>query len=294
MEENTIEQVLKIWNTTMPMDPTNKIQLEHKFFRNIYAEKISSVSNQNSFSLLCKRKGKFLYESENENLAWILAIGATKLQSLDDLMEHQFFAAKKQGIKKINFSNFSPGYFYPGIDNITYPEYFDFLNQKGFRVIDEAIAMELNLGELNIKLMEKQGVEVSNLTKDDEKELLLFIEKHFAADCYKRASDVIMNNGHDQIAIAKIEKKIVGYSMYSSGEGRMPYSPGERFGCFEVLESARSKGIGTLLLGKTLLDMKSNFIRNAYFLWTGEKASHLYSRFGFKPYRKFKIMSIEL
>ena len=293
-DSEQIADIVDIWNSQLSADPTNLTQLKNKYFENPYVDIFCPILKNKSFSLICKKSKKFLYEPFREDTAWIFAMAIGNRNDLDDLLDLQIGTARSNGIKRIIFSNFSPGYFYPGIDHETYPEIYKYLLNRGFRESEEALAMDANIGELRISRRPVKGVDIKNLNENEKDELLILIEKYFPADCYKRANDVIMSGGYEQITIAKLDGKIVGYSMFSSGEGKYTYAEGERFGCFEVIESVRSSGIGSLLLEKTLLNMKSNFIRNAYFLWTGEKASHLYSRYGFRVFRKFKIMTLEI
>ena len=70
--------------------------------------------------------------------------------------------------------------------------------------------------------------------------------------------------------------------------------PGEHFGPFGVDEEYRSKGIGAVLLRETLLEMRARNIHRAFFLWTSEKASRLYTRFGFRTKRKFTVFEKQL
>ena len=100
---------------------------------------------------------------------------------------------------------------------------------------------------------------------------------------------------YDPTDSGSLERKFFGNPFIKpAGEGPMEFAPGERFGCFEVSEEHRSMGIGSKILVRTLNSMKATGIRHAYFLWTSEKASHLYLRYGFKTTRKFRIMVLKL
>ena len=84
--------------------------------------------------------------------------------------------------------------------------------------------------------------------------------------------------------------EVVGYCQYWNGEGYDWYTTGAHFGPFGVREDFRGRGIGTVLLYRALLEMRKNGIHNAFVLWTDERASRLYSRFGFKVTRRFRVM----
>lgn len=287
------EKILEIWNAFYQFDPTTLLQLERKYFRNPYVEPLSEQVNEGAFSLLCTRRGiDDEYNSKKE--AWIFSAGFTERDKLIELLRKQIEYSKNTGIKKIYYSNFSPGYFFPGIDSEKYPELHSSLIQTGFKSDSEALAMEAEIGEMKYTQKEGNEVEIRNLRTHETEDLLGMVKSNFPYDCYLRVDGVIKHGSLDQISVAKINNQIVGYSMFASGEGPMEFSPGERFGCFEVMEAYRSLGIGSRLLTNTLINMKANGIRHAYFLWTSEKASHLYQRYGFRITRKFQIMSLTL
>ena len=87
---------------------------------------------------------------------------------------------------------------------------------------------------------------------------------------------------------------ILGYSMFFGAEGRRWYMHGEHFGPFGVDEAHRSRGIGTALLHQTLREMRIRGMHRAFFLWTSERASRLYERFGFEVTRRFSVFEMKL
>ncbi len=289
------EKILNLWNKFYRYDPTTIYQLNRKYFENKYVDIIGKQSNKSAFSLLCKKNGKFNNEDGKEDKeAWIFSAGYTQKEQLIELLYKQIELARNLGIKKINYSNFSPGYFYPGLDSEKYPELYNLMNEIGFSTISTALSMEAEIGEMQYELPKANDLEIGNLKMEDKEEFLAIVKNNFPFDCYLRIEGVIRYGSIDQIAVAKYNNEIAGYSMYASGEGPFEYSPGERFGCFEVLEKYRSLGIGSRLLIATLINMKANGIRHTYFLWTTEKASHLYKRHGFRITRRFQIMSLLL
>ncbi|MEM0139798.1 MAG: GNAT family N-acetyltransferase [Ferroplasma sp.] len=284
------EHILKMWNGYFVIDPTNLEELDRKFFENPYLKPVDLLFNTGAFSLACVQREKFLYSPVNEKNAWIFAAAYSDSDKFKDLLMAQIELLRDIGIERVYYSNFSPGYYFPGVDANAYPGLFKQLGKIGFEVEEIAFVMEAEIGSQSYRNDVYNNINIENLKKEDASELLSLIENNFPADCYKRAYDTINFGDIKQITVAKINSNIAGYSMYSAGEGKMNFAPGERFGCFEVTEEARSKGIGAMLLAKTLTNMKSNGIRHAYFLWTSERASHIYQRFGFKIFRTFKIM----
>ncbi|EQD69355.1 GCN5-related N-acetyltransferase [mine drainage metagenome] len=294
MQETLKSSILKAWNSYYRYDPTDIGALDRKFFGNIYIKQLETIVLGEAYSLMGTRGNKFLYTPFGNDKAWILSAGPGKSNELQDLLELQIEQCSKLGIRKIYYSNFSPGYFYPGIDRKRYPEVFNSLTSAGFKEDSVALAMEADIGGFSYEEASESDIAISSLHEKDIQGFLEFVEENFPADCFYRANGVINEGSLQQISVAKVSGKFAGYAMFAAGEGPLEFTPGERFGCFEVSENFRSLGIGTKLLVRTLNAMKAMGIRHTYFLWTTERASHLYTRYGFKVTRKFSIMVMDL
>ena len=69
----------------------------------------------------------------------------------------------------------------------------------------------------------------------------------------------------------------------------------EHFGPFGVSDEYQGKGIGTVLLARTMYQMRLRGCHSAWVLWTGDRAlKGVYGRLGFKLTRRFAIMKKEL
>ncbi len=294
MQETLKRSILKAWNSYYRYDPTDIGALDRKFFGNAYINPLENLVLGDAYSLIGTRKTKFLYAPIEEDRAWILSACPGKHNELQNLLGLQIMQCRKLGIRKIYYSNFSPGYFYPGIDREKYPEVFNSLASAGFREDSVALAMEADIGEFSYDEPGESDIVITNLHEKDIRDFLEFVERNFPADCFYRANGVINEGSLQQISVAKVDGKFAGYAMFAAGEGPLEFAPGERFGCFEVSEDFRSLGIGTRLLAYTLKAMKAMGIRHTYFLWTTERASHLYTRYHFKVTRKFSIMVMDL
>jgi len=76
--------------------------------------------------------------------------------------------------------------------------------------------------------------------------------------------------------------EIVGYCQFE----------GEHFGPFGVSEAWQGKGIGTVLVARTLCQMRKAHLHAAYVLWTGHRAAAgIYRRLGFWVTRRFAVLS---
>lgn len=298
IKSEIIPKILHIWNYYLKNDPTNPTQLSMKYFENPYLNIEKPIYNEGAFSLLCTRNLDQWHNREDYGKAWIMAAGFKDKNSLEELLDEQLENLRLLGIREVYFSNFSPGYFLPGIDVNSYPELYHIFKAKGFAEISKALAMDL---ELNNFIPEKYSsmdklndIDIMELEESIKEDFIRFLQINYPGDCFLRALGVVEQGSLEQITVALKGGKIIGYSMYSSGEGPFPYAPGERFGCFEVLPEFRSKGIGSRLLSRSLFNMKTNMIKHAYFLWTDENAARLYERFGFKRSRTFLILKKDL
>lgn len=240
------------------------------------------------------RPSKFYYEG-GAGEGWILWAGFTDHDAFDSLLLEQVEEFRRLGVNRVRYSPFTPNYFLPGVDRDNYPELYGALHDLGFRTVSTAIAMSKDLAvKEEVSSMGLKDIQIEFFENSYMGELLDFIRSNFNSDWYYRAENVAANGENEQICLAISKGRIVGYSMFSGPEGKHWTLAGERFGPFGVREDLRGKGIGQALLGKTLHAMKARGIKSAYFLWTDEKASHLYSRFGFQIKREFDIMELNL
>ena len=291
---NVEKHIIKIWNEKYPLDPVSPEILRYKYLDSPYLKPVGKIVSEEAFSLSGVRTSNFLYGDDSED-GWILWAGFQRRKSLISLIESQIKEFETLGAKKVSYSSFTPYYFLPGVDRSAYPELYEVLHEIGFRVNTTALSMAKNLDTLDeTPLAEAPGIHIADFMPIFTEQLLDFIEKNFNSDWYFRAEAVASKGEPEQICLALKDDEIVGYSMFSGPEGKHWFMPGERFGPFGVREDFRGKGIGKSLLGRTLLHMRSRGIKVAYFLWTDEKASHLYHRFGFMKKRTFEIMELKL
>ncbi len=88
----------------------------------------------------------------------------------------------------------------------------------------------------------------------------------------------------EQITIVTHGERIVGYCQFE----------GSHFGPFGVSDDYQGRGIGTVLLARTLDRMRTLGYHDAWVMWTDDAAAKVYSKFGFKETRRFAILKKEL
>ena len=83
-----------------------------------------------------------------------------------------------------------------------------------------------------------------------------------------------------------------------TGDGRIIgfcQHEGEHFGPFGVSDDFQGRGIGTVLLARTLHRMRMKGCHSAWVLWTGQRAlDGVYGRLGFRLSRRFAILKKEI
>ena len=293
-ESDSAEEIQKKWNSFYRFDPVTTREIRRSFLEDEYLNPVLPITLKDAFSLAVTRKKKFYYESSESDKGWFFGCGFKDKKNFGKLMDLQFEEFLKRKVKTVYYSNVLPDYLMPGVDAIRYRSLARELGKLGFTPYEEAISMEAEIGKMQYLEIAPSEFEVSSLRQGEETDFLSFVEKNFNSDCYYRAKGVAERGIKDQVVIARIGKRIVGYGMFSAGRGDMWYSPGERFGPFGVEDKERSKGIGALILAQLLNNMKGLGLKHAYFLWTSERATHLYTRFGFKVTRRFTIMRKDL
>ena len=286
-----------LWNEYLRQDPISEDLIRLKFSGSEFTKPVLPfVSGDGAFALTCTRSGRFMHD-DDEGTAWIMALGFGDETAMEGLIDSQLSVLRKRGVSRILCAGFTPTYFFPGIDRSAYPAVWKFMKDYGFSVREEAIAMDRNLWpshDLDSFSDTSGDIEVRSLTRSELPALLKMLKRNFSSDYSYRAKCVGEKGERYQIKVAVEGKAILGYSMFFGAEGRRWYMPGEHFGPFGVDEAHRSRGIGTALLHQTLREMRIRGMHRAFFLWTSERASRLYERFGFEVTRRFSVFEMKL
>jgi mycothiol synthase len=295
--ENQSLMTANLWNEVLRFDPVRADLIKTKYLDNEFARPVYPFVREDlAFALTCTRKKPFLHDKP-EPTAWIMALGFRERDAMKWLLDAQEKELKKRRVRRIICCGFTPTYFFPGIDETAYPQIADFLKHEGFYATEHAIAMDKDLWP-DPGLAENQftadGICVGNLERKELPQLLTMLRRNFSSDYYYRTKVVGERGENYQIKVARERGKIVGYAMFFGPEGRKWFTPGEHFGPFGVDKMHRSRGIGAAILAETLSEMRARGMHRAYFLWTSDKASRLYARFGFKVTRRFTVFEKDL
>jgi GNAT superfamily N-acetyltransferase len=205
---------------------------------------------------------------------------------------------KKRDRKKILIAPYTPNYFVPGIDKENYSDGVRLFEKFGFVEYIEAIAMDAPISKfaLSDKILEKEkkllseGIEIRTYRRGDLPGYLAFqsdlMPGPWLEDTRRNLIDLTLGLFEEDCIFLAVDKgKIIGFCQFE----------GDHFGPFGVSDEYQGKSIGSVLLAKTLYQMKLKGYHCAWVLWTGMRAAAgVYCRLGFTITRKFAIMKKEL
>ena len=233
--------------------------------------------------------------------AWITALGVDPSGVLPeiagvllDTLEGQF---RSLGKRDILVSTYPPGYFTPGIDRDAYRPLLGLLVSRGYVEIRQALSMDAPIALLRVPesvialeaRLRTDGITVRPYQRTDLLDFLGFLEQSMPTDWVrvertnlKKISSSTFPAEH--ITVVTHAGNIIGYCQFE----------GSHFGPFGVSEAYQGRGIGTVLLARTLERMRHHGYHDAWVMWTDDKAAKLYRKFGFRETRRFSILRKEL
>jgi GNAT superfamily N-acetyltransferase len=208
----------------------------------------------------------------------------------------EFFRARNR--QEMAIAPYTPNYFVPGVDKDCYAAGVDFLRRRGFEEISEGLGADAQIGkfELSEEVREKEaqllreGIEIVPFRREQMNEYLAFMAKHMPGpwleDARRNLRDFTRGLfPEDGILLALDKGRIIGYCQFE----------GQHFGPFGVTDDYQGRGVGSVLLAKTLYRMRLHGNHVAFVLWTGERAlKGVYGRLGFTLSRRFAIMRKKL
>ena len=202
-----------------------------------------------------------------------------------------------QGRSLVMVSSYAPGYFIPGVDVSAYSSGHAFFAKHGYKEVIRPVAMQTSLWELRqpewvgeraCKLA-GEGVTVSPFTAELTLPLLEFARQEFPGDWVRvvreAATRIVTYGDSPSRLFAAVDRgRVVGLSHYDN----------ERFGPIGVAASQRGRGLGQVLMYRTLLAQRDAGFRAAWFLWSDDKtAAKLYNGAGFREVRRFALLRKE-
>jgi mycothiol synthase len=231
--------------------------------------------------------------------AWITAFGVAPEARRAGVASRLFEAAeafvRSRGRRRIEVAPYAPTYFWPGVDPDCYPEAIAFLEKRGYGRVYDCVAMDKNLVGYAMPpdvaaqeaALRREGYEFTVLSPRYVRSLLEFNERVFHADWARACRDAVARRvDWDRTLICVKDDEVCAFAQF----GAYDHVP-DRFGPFGVDESLRGKGIGKVLLYRTMTALVEKGYHDTWFLWTGERspAGFLYRRAGFTVTRTFVV-----
>ena len=202
-----------------------------------------------------------------------------------------------RGCDRVLVSPYAPGYFVPGVDMVVYADCCRFLQRRGYTVISQPIAMEADLTVMRVpewviereRQLNGDGVVIEPYTTHRLPALFAFLRNHFPGDWqrFARAAADRIEQGEPvtRLWMAVAGDAVIGYAHHEV----------ERFGPIGVAPQWRGRGIGHVLMYRTLSAMRQRGLHTAWFLWTDEgTAARLYAGAGFRVTRKFAVLARDI
>jgi mycothiol synthase len=299
--------VIALWNTALPLDTLSvnvlesRVLLDENFDPEFFI--LARQGNTLAGTLLGAYAQRMpLGDADPDGTrCWITALAvdpSANLKSVGGALlneaERKFIAIGK---KECYVSTYPPGYFTPGIDQRNYAPLLDLFLAHGYVKQKEAISMDSSIVLFTVSdavrekesELRKKGIEIRPYHRDDLLNFLSFLEQTMPSDWIRverRNLKKISEGGftENQITVVTHDKKIIGYCQFE----------GAHFGPFGVSDAYQGKGIGTVLLARTIERMKADGHHDAWVMWTDDVAAKVYGKLGFKETRRFAILKKEL
>lgn len=298
--------IVRAWNRAMPQDPIDlgrwvkTVLCDANFDPNglWVAEGEGGIAG---FCLALRRRVPLWGDDLEPERGWITAFGVDPAWQGRGIASALFNEAERflraEGRKEVLVSPYAPNYFWPGVDPKAYPKAVRFLERRGYKALYEPVAMDKNIVGFavpeEVEALEaervKEGYRFGPLTPGRLYEVIAFAGEMFNPDWGRVIREAVRSGvAYDQCLIATgPDGRIAGFALFGGYDGIL-----ERFGPFGVDPAQRGKGLGKILLYRSLEAMRARGAHGAWFLWTGvaTAAGQLYLKAGFEVTRSFKVM----
>lgn len=301
------EELLNLWGAALPLDAITVDTFESRVLldENFDPETFLLARSEGmlvGFVLGIHAKRMHLGDADpDRDRCWITALGvhpAAAMETVGSLLLQEVETRfKLLGKRECRISSYPPGYFTPGIDIRAYSPLLKFLRAHGYEDFHEALSMDAPLVLFTVPektvevqtILRSQGIEIRPYRRTDLVRFMEFLEKTMPSDWVRverRNLRKISEGGFhtDQIMVVTHNEDIIGYCQFE----------GSHFGPFGVSDAYQGRGIGTVLLARTLERMRHEGHHDAWVMWTDDVAANVYAKFGFKETRRFAMLKKNL
>jgi len=306
MQGSDLSGICEVAKAALPADVIPAKLFARKVFLDLDFDPrgcLSAVADGNVVGFLVSyvRRHKIEDQPDDSSQCWITllavhpdwqrrGIGGSLLETAEKWFQ-------EEGKKIVLMGPYAPNWWVPGVDVNAYPDTIAFLQKRGFKEVLRPLSMDSNLVSYRrpqwIRDKENEltaaGVTFLDFAPELIPDLFAFLKAEFPGDWQRHVrstADRILREEYQprQIQIAMENGKVIGFA----------HCEGERFGPFGTDPSVRGRGIGAVLLCRTIEGMCESGLHDAFFLWTEDHAAKVYSQAGFKESRRFSFMKKEL
>ncbi|HRK21970.1 MAG TPA: GNAT family N-acetyltransferase [Fimbriimonadaceae bacterium] len=198
-----------------------------------------------------------------------------------------------QNRKGVWIAPYGPGYFTPGVDLAAHPDGIAFLQKRGYEEVYRPLSMSVDLKTLKapdwVAQRESSASDIEILPWKGELTLplLAFAGQDFGPDWVRYVREgiggILRGDTKERLWVARDREtgKVVGFSHFEK----------DRFGPIGISREHRGRGLGHILMFRTLLSQAKQGFESAYFLWSDDNtARKLYDAAGFKEARRFVVL----
>ncbi len=307
LQDGRLDALAALWNETMTADPMTRGELERRFVfdANVGPDGIvMAIDGREPVGFCVAAAYRRPCPPDIDPVgdrSWIVAIGvkpsARRRGVAQAMLEHHCRRLAADGRKTLTVATYPLGYVIPGVDVAAYADAVAFFMAMGFAERIRPLAMENDLTRLTVSekaretesRLRAEGIVVTPFDSMWTIRYVRFMCEAMPSDWQRIAWRDLTEIGQGKAAsqrvfIAHDASRVLGYCRHEAG----------RFGPFGVAEAAQGKGIGTVLLAKTLTAMRDGGEKRAFLLWTSDETARLYARFGFKEWRRFAVMQRQI
>ncbi|MFH0989973.1 MAG: GNAT family N-acetyltransferase [bacterium] len=297
------EEVLALWAEALPLDAITNDILEQRVLldENFDPETFLLAFDSQALTGLVvgiHAKRMPLGDADPDGTCcWITALAVRNNDSFQRTttkllveIENRF---RQLGKKECRVSGYPPGYFTPGIDQHAYAHLVSLFRENNYTTYHEALSMDASIVLFQIPVqivaienqLRDQGIRIRSYQRTDLVAFLAFLERSMPTDWVRverrNLRKIIEGGFHpEQIMVVTAGEQLIGYCQFE----------GSHFGPFGIAENFQGKGIGTVLLARTLERMRMEGYHDAWVMWTDDLAAKVYEKFGFKQTRRFSMM----
>lgn len=302
-DDTAREELLALWSDALPLDAITldiletRVLLDENFDPETF---LLARSNGQLVGFVLGIHAKRMPLGDADPVGdrcWITALGVrpgldvrTIGTSLLTEVEQRF---KALGKRECRVAGYPPGYFTPGIDMRAYKPTVDLFQANGYVVFHEALSMDSSIVLFTVpektvemeKKLKNDGIEIRFYRRNDLVRFMEFLEQSMPSDWVRverRNLRKIVEGGFhpEQVVLVTKGDDIIGYCQFE----------GSHFGPFGVSDAYQGRGIGTVLLARTLERMRQEGYHDAWVMWTDDLAAKVYGKFGFKETRRFAML----